>query len=118
MSAHDTFYLPKEPLDLPLEPKDLPTPREEIAAHSSAPVDTDYEATGIKTLLAWKAPGRPFRKRGKEYYTSMVLLTLLLEVLAFLFAQYMLMVVIAALVFVTIALVTIPPHDFHYKVSS
>ncbi len=42
----------------------------------------------------------------------------ILEVLAFLFAQYALMLLIPALVFVTYALNTIPPHDFRYKITT
>lgn len=90
-------YLPKEPLDLPKSE------------------DTFHE---VKTLLSWHAPGRPFRKRGKEYYLTSLLITLLLEIILFLFSQYMLMLVVASFVFVAFALVTVSPHDFRYRISS
>ena len=68
--------------------------------------------------LEWIAPGRPFEKRGKQFYLTALLLMLLVEIILFLFSQYMLMVVVLSLVFVGFALATIPPKDFHYRISS
>ncbi len=72
----------------------------------------------VKTLLAWTAPGRPFRKRTKQYYLTSLLIMLFVEVILFLFSQYMLMLVVLSLVFVAFALATIPPRDFHYRIST
>lgn len=91
-------------------PTDLP---KEIPA--SFPED-NYQT--VKTLLAWHAPGRPFRKRGKEFYLSSLLIALFIEIVLFLFAQYVLMLLVMSLVFVTFALYTTPPHDFNYRIST
>jgi hypothetical protein len=72
----------------------------------------------VRTLLAWTAPGRPFRKRSKQYYLTSLLIMLLVEVILFLFSQYMLMLVVVSLVFVAFALATVPPRDFHYRIST
>lgn len=72
----------------------------------------------VKTLLAWSAPGRPFVKRGKQYYSTALLITLLIEFILFLFAQYLLMMVVASLVFLSFALASVPPRNFHYRVST
>lgn len=72
----------------------------------------------VKTLLAWQAPGRPFRKRSKEYYLNGLLIMTLIEIILFLFSQYLLMLVILSLVFVAFVLATIPPRNFHYRISS
>ncbi len=97
-------YLPKEPLDLP-----------KADQHDQAQTQDSHHIT---TLLSWHAPGRPFRKRGKEYYLTSLLIMLLVEIILFLFSQYMLMLVVASFVFVAFALVTVPPHDFHYRIST
>ena len=68
--------------------------------------------------LEWTAPGRPFQKRGKQFYLTALLIMLLVEIILFLFSQYLLMVVILSLVFVGFTLAIIPPKDFHYRVSS
>jgi hypothetical protein len=68
--------------------------------------------------LEWTAPGRPFKKRTKQFYLTALLIMLLLEIILFLFSQYLLMVVIVSLVFVGFALASVPPKDFHYRVST
>lgn len=80
--------------------------------------NNDYDDSMIKTLLSWHAPGRPFVKRSREYYATSLLIALLIEVLCFFFAQYMLMLLIASFVFVAFMLATVPPHDFRYKIST
>ncbi len=102
-------YFPKELPDLPKEPKWLPSPQQ------SQNFQTQNQ---VYTLLSWTAPGRPFRKRKKEFYLSSLLIMLLLEIILFLFSEYVLMIVVLSLVFVAFALVTVPPYDFHYRVSS
>lgn len=72
----------------------------------------------VKTLLSWHAPGRPFRKRGKEFYLSTLLIMILIEIILFLFSEYILMLVVVSLVFVAFALVSIPPRDFRYRIST
>lgn len=72
----------------------------------------------VKTLLSWHAPGRPFRKKTKEYFINSFLIMLALQVILLLFHQYMLMLVIASLVFVAYALASVPPHNFYYKLST
>lgn len=72
----------------------------------------------VKTLLSWSAPGRPFKKRGKEFYISIILLVALFEIILFLFAQYELMLAVGALAFVSIILHTVTPKDFHYKITT
>jgi hypothetical protein len=98
-------FLPKEPLDLP--------------AHAGIPdhVHVD-EPSEVKTLLSWSAPGRPFKKRSKQYFLTAILITLLTEVILFLFSQYLLMLVVLSLLFVAFSLALVPPKDFHYRISS
>ena len=109
--------LPKEPLDLPREPLDLPKPSQT----RPKPEEKKYEHVvhhTVETILEWSAPGRPFRKRGKQYYLTTLLIMLLVEVILFLFSQYMLMLVVLSLVFVAFALNTVAPSNFKYRVSS
>lgn len=77
-----------------------------------------YRYHDVKTILSWRAPGRPFKKRKKEFYLTALLIALLIEVILFLFSEYLFMVVVASLVFVSFALAAIPPRDFHYKIST
>lgn len=110
MTAPQQQFLPKEP--------------REIEAHEQDGYVDSYDSTyqedypQIQTLLSWTAPGRPFKKRSRQYYLTSLLIALLLEVIVFLFSQYMLMLIIASFVFVAFALATVPPHNFRYRIST
>ena len=103
--------LPKEKLDLPREPLDLPKPE-------NKPHEQAKHQNTVETILEWSAPGRPFRKRGKQYYLTSLLIMLLVEVILFLFSQYLLMLVVASLVFVAFVLNTVAPSNFKYRMST
>ena len=97
------------------EEKFLPTELpKEIPDHAAY----QQQSNSVKTLLAWQAPGRPFKKRGKQFYLSAILIAFLVEVILFLFGQYLLMLVVLSLLFVAFVLATVPPRNFHYKISS
>ena len=98
-----------------VEEKFLPT---ELPKEIPANFNDQRESNSVKTLLAWQAPGRPFKKRGKQFYLSSILIAFLVEVILFLFAQYLLMLVVLSLLFVAFVLATVPPRNFHYKISS
>lgn len=72
----------------------------------------------VMTVLEWSAPGRPFKKRTKQYYLTALLIMLLVEIILFLFSEYLLMIVVLSLVFVAFALAAVPPKNFHYRISS
>ena len=46
------------------------------------------------------------------------MIMLLIEIILFLYSQYLLMLVVVSLVFVSFALATVPPRDFNYRISS
>ena len=78
----------------------------------------NYGYHEVKTLLSWTAPGRPFKKRSKQFYLTALLIALLISVILFLFSQYILMFVVVSVVFVAFALTSVPPRNFHYRISS
>jgi len=104
--------LPKDPFDLPKEPLELPSP------HPQTGLPQTPHVNDVKTLLSWTAPGRPFRKRGRQYYLTALLIMLLIEIILFLFSQYTLMFLIVSLVFVAFMLSLVPPKNFHYRIST
>ncbi len=97
-------------------------PEHEKSTHLTDPLidEEQYEQpyADVVTLLSWEAPGRPFQKRSKEYFMNILVISLLVGIILFLFSQYLLMVVVAALVFLSFALSSVPPHNFHYKITS
>lgn len=88
--------------------------------HHTHPEDEQsyLEDGDVKTLLSWSAPGRPFRKRTRQFYLSVLLLFFLVEVILFLFSEYQLMLAVGALSFLSVVLATVPPSNFHYTIST
>ena len=78
----------------------------------------NHAYSDVKTLISWSAPGRPYRKKGKEFYMSGLLIVFLVEVLLFIFSEYLLMFVILTLYFFAVALSIVPPQNFHYRISN
>lgn len=86
--------------------------------HLQQTQEKEHNPYEVQTLLSWVAPGRPFRKKHKSYFASVLLIALLVEVILFLFSQYALMAVVISLVFLTFVLATTPPANFHYRIST
>lgn len=85
----------------------------------SAPTPEEENKEGShRTLLSWSAPGRPFRKRSKQFYLNALLIAFLTEVILFLFSQYVLMFLVVSLVFLGFAFASVPPKNFHYRIST
>ena len=72
----------------------------------------------LRILLSWIAPNRPYHKRGREYYVNILVILIAVEVILFLFHQYMLMALAGSVVFLAFTLAMLPPHPFHYKIST
>ncbi len=83
-----------------------------------APQNPEHGTYDIRTLLSWSAPGRPYRPKGKDFYLSVTLIVLFVEVIIFLFGQYQLMAVVGALSFLSMVLSSVPPRSFHYKITT
>lgn len=78
----------------------------------------EYVDHDVKTFLSWHAPGRPFKQHSKEYFFNGFLIMIAIEIILFLFTQYLLMLVVFAFVFLSYALAIVPPREFFYKITS
>lgn len=85
-----------------------------MAAHHEHSPDY-YE---VKTLLTWNAPARPFRKKRREYYVFVFIIAVLIEVILLSFHEYILMLLVLAVGFLTVVVASIPPRDYHYKITT
>ena len=78
----------------------------------------NHSYSDVKTLISWSAPGRPFRKKGREFFLTSLLVVFLIEVILFIFSEYLLMFVVGTLYFFSFAMATVPPQNFHYRIST
>lgn len=72
----------------------------------------------VRTLLTWKAPMRPFRKKDVSFYRTVIILVALISLIALLLGQLLLIGVLLAVTFVVYVLNFIPPEDLDYKLST
>lgn len=72
----------------------------------------------VRTYLSWHAPGRPYKKHSLEYFTNSFLIVMAVEIILFLFSQYLLMALVLSLAFLVFALAVVPPHNLYYRISS
>lgn len=72
----------------------------------------------VRTLVSWKAPSRPYRKKERSYYTTVVLLILLVSLIAFLWGERLLIGALLALGFLVYVLNHTPPGEIDYKIST
>jgi hypothetical protein len=110
--------LPKEPIDLPKDPPDLPREPLDLPKSEAKKQEQVKHQNTIETILEWTAPGRPFKKKSRQYYLTSILIVVLIEIILFLFSEYMLMLVVLSLLFVAFSLATVPPSDFKYRIST
>jgi len=78
----------------------------------------DPEDGEVQTFLSWHALGRPYKKHSREYYMNALLITIAVEIILFLFSQYLLMALVLSLAFLAFALAVVPPHKLYYRLSS
>src|SRR5436309_2923458 len=76
------------------------------------------EAEEIKTLLSWEGAARPFRKKGRSYYTTLAIIVILVSLILLLFHEFLLIGTLLALTFVTYVLAFVPPTRVNYRIST
>ena len=72
----------------------------------------------LKTLLKWQAPMRPFKKRDKDYYSTIAAIVFLLAVILLFLKEWLLIAVMVALTFVTYVLATVKPENVTHEITT
>jgi len=71
-----------------------------------------------QTLLSWEAPERVFKKKNKEFWTTILSVALLVSIILFFAKEYFLIAAIFALIFLFYVLSTNPPQIMKYKITN
>jgi len=72
----------------------------------------------LKVLLAWKSPGWLFKKRSREYFTTIGAIVSLMILILLLLQEWFLIVVIIALVFTAYVMATVKPQEAEHKITN
>ncbi|MCL4366731.1 hypothetical protein M1563_01015 [Patescibacteria group bacterium] len=72
----------------------------------------------VRTLLEWKAPSRPYRKKDFSYYRTIAIIVVLLIFISIIAKEFLLIGALLAFSFVTYVLGFVPPEDIEFKIST
>lgn len=89
-----------------------------LTKENKNPSEVSVVPQPLKELLVWKAPARPFKKRNKEYFTTIAAIVFLLIIILFFIKEWLLIGVIISLLFVSYVLATVPPEQVEHKITT
>lgn len=72
----------------------------------------------LKSLLIWQAPVRPFKKRDKEFFTTVAAIAFLVCVILLFIKEWLGIAVVASLVFVGYVLATVEPEKTEHEITT
>ena len=71
-----------------------------------------------KTIISWSAPSRPFKKRNRQYYTTVILIVFLVSLILFFAGQFLPIAVVISVGFLAYVLSSVPPHEVKIEVTT
>lgn len=95
------------------EKKDFPEHKEQIN-----PQEVSFVPPPLKILLEWESPARPFKKRDRDYFTTIAAIVFLVSVILLFIQEWLLIAVIISLMFITYVLATVKPEDVKHKITT
>lgn len=72
----------------------------------------------LKVLYTWKAPTRPFKKRDKEFWVTVIAIVFLVGLILFFVKEWFLIAAIISLTFVYYVLSTVPPEEIECSLTN
>lgn len=106
-------------------------PPEETASQSSAvrmpgqvKIEKSKVAPGLyrpipeEVLVEWDAPARPFRKRNRQFFSTIIIIAILVSLILFFAGQVLPVAVVISVVFLVYVTAVIPPQIVHYKLTN
>ena len=69
-----------------------------------------------RELLSWKSPSRPYKKRGKDFYTTIITLAVLVCIILFFMQEILAVLAVVAFVFLTFVLSMVPPEEITHRI--
>lgn len=93
----------------PLQP---PQPQRNLNFAGGAKPQTE------QTLLTWSAASRPFKRRNKQFYTTIGIIVFLVSIILFFAGQFLPIAVVISVAFLAYVLSSVPPHEATYRITT
>lgn len=82
------------------------------------PVPVVVKKEEEKDLFVWRAPARPFKRRNREFYITLIAIAAVVGLILFLVEGFLPVILIISLVFLFYVMSTVPPEEIEYKVTT
>ncbi|HAV15130.1 MAG TPA: hypothetical protein DCX25_02280 [Candidatus Pacebacteria bacterium] len=94
------------------------TPLAQGVQQTQQPAPPVQQIQPEEVLLTWESANRPFKKRDREYYTTIAVIVFLLSIILFFAGQFLLIAVIVSFAFVSYALAAVPPENTKHIITT
>ncbi len=71
-----------------------------------------------KLLLSWLAPARPFKRRDRDFWVTVIIITAIVGLILFFAEGYMPVILITSIIFLYYILSTVEPENIEYKITT
>ena len=71
-----------------------------------------------KTLLKWMAASRPYKPQSRQFFSTAIVIAILISIVLVLAGEWMLIAVLAAMIFAYYVWSMIPPDEIEYSLTS
>jgi len=106
----------QQPSSAPVSPVTQVAPVAPVAESEIFP--GQYKPIPEETVVEWKASSRPFKKRNRQFYTTVGLITILISAILFLAGQFLPIAVVIAVAFLGYVLSSVPPETIINKITT
>jgi hypothetical protein len=77
-----------------------------------------YRPIPEEALLTWEAPARPFKKRNKQFFSTVLIIAILIALILFFAGQVLPVALVISVVFLVYVTAMIPPHNIAVKLTN
>lgn len=77
-----------------------------------------YKPVPEQEVFTWIAPSRPFKKRDKQFFSTIMVIGLLVSLILFFAGQFLPIAVVISVVFLVYVLSVIPPGDLGHRITT
>lgn len=77
-----------------------------------------YKPIPEEILVEWDAPARPFKKRQRQFFSTIIIIAILVSLILFFAGQILPVAVVISVVFLVYVTAVIPPQIVHYKLTN
>ncbi len=71
-----------------------------------------------KLLVSWVAPARPFKRRDRDFWTTIAVITIVVGLILFFAEGFMPVILIISVIFLYYILSTVEPENIEYKITN